>query len=127
MAETTMNYGLKCPAETDYYNVEDHNENMRKIDDAIGSRISTGVYTGNGEDEIFIPLPRKPKFVLVLRRGASLHYNSYIVGGLALENHPAHEGIDYLIIEEGGFRVRHDDSKAITTNRAGMEFFYLWG
>jgi predicted transcriptional regulator len=31
----TENYGLKKPAETDFYNVEDFNENMDKIDEEL--------------------------------------------------------------------------------------------
>lgn len=136
MAEQTTNYGLKCPLETDYYNIEDQNENMRKIDDAIASAVNVGVYVGDGAEERVISLPRTPKFVLVLNNGYGLRSGeniTHVSGGLAIAGNPAHAADDYIIIEEGGFRLRSLGQNGssnyirVNVNTTGSNYFYLWG
>lgn len=136
MAEITKNYGLKCPSDTDYYNIEDQNGNMRIIDDAIASAVNVGVYVGDGEVERFIPLPRKPKFVFVLQNGHGLRTGenvAHVAGGLALDGNPAHAADDYIIVEDGGFRLRSLGENGsshyvrVNVNATGQNYFYLWG
>ena len=136
MAEFTKNYGLTCPESTDYYNIEDQNGNMRIIDEAISATVNTGVYVGDGEVERKITLPRTPKFVLVLQNGYGLRNGdsiAHVFGGLAIAENPAHAGDDYIIIEEGGFRLRNLGSEGsskvirVEINSTGVNYFYLWG
>jgi len=136
LAEITKNYGLKCPSDTDYYNIEDHNGNMRIIDDAIASAVNVGMYVGDGETERFISLPRTPKFVLILQNGNKLRENgntTKVYGGLAVGDQPAFAADAYIIIEEGGFRLRHlngagsNSSVYVQINTTDSNYFYLWG
>ena len=47
MAEETKNLSLKKPAQTDFYNVDDFNENFQKIDDYVENQSNTNNYFGN--------------------------------------------------------------------------------
>lgn len=49
MATETTNYGLKKPAQTDAYNVDDFNDNMDKIDAALKENAADTANAGNAE------------------------------------------------------------------------------
>ena len=54
--QTTDNYGLKKPEASDFYNVEDFNENMDKIDAAIDNALSDAKDYTDDELEDYLPL-----------------------------------------------------------------------
>ena len=134
--EQTTYYKLNLPSGEDYYNIEHQNENMRALDDALETRICAGVYTGDGEEERVISLPRTPKFVLIAREGSRIEHSDSYYGGLAVAGSPArtinHEYV-YLEVVEGGFRLTHrpdiegDGFTHIRINTAGDTYHYLWG
>ncbi|MBQ3055441.1 MAG: hypothetical protein IJC88_04980 [Oscillospiraceae bacterium] len=132
--EQTTYYKLNLPSGEDYYNIEHQNENLRTLDAALFGRIGAGSYVGDGESERFIPLPRTPSFVLVMRSGSQFASENRRYGGMALEESPAiANGVAYLTVEEGGFRLKHvedvfDGSLAtMHVNSTGETYHYLWG
>ncbi|KXG78298.1 outer membrane protein assembly factor BamB family protein [Thermotalea metallivorans] len=53
MAELTQNYNLKKPGQDDFYNIEDDNSNMDKIDEALTPEADPAqVPTGNGPGKL---------------------------------------------------------------------------
>lgn len=132
--ERTTHYKLNLPGGEDYYNIEHHNENMRRLDNALDARVGAGSYTGDGEEERTFFLPRTPRFVLLLREGSRMQTENARYGGLAVTGSPAVAGERvYLEITEGGFTVTHlpyafDDSlSSVSTNSEGVVYNYLWG
>ena len=136
MAEATQNYNLTCPSETDYYNIEVQNENMRKLDAALASCINVGMYVGDGEAVQTVSLPRTPKFVLVMRNGSLISLSddgTYQYGGLAITGYPAFRADACVEITEGGFTVTHltsggsDPHVRLCLNTVGERYSYIWG
>ena len=131
--EQTTNYKLNLPSGEDYYNIEHQNENMRAIDTALSARIGAGSFVGDGESERFIPLPRTPSFVLLVREGSRFDSENARYGGLAVAGSPAvAAGRAYLTVEEGGFRLAHipdafSGLNTVHTNSTGETYHYLWG
>ena len=129
----TTNYELNLPLPSDYYHVEVQNENMEKIDHALATLIGVGTYIGDGAEARTIPLPRSPKFVLLLQNGSliSLRDEGYFqFGGLAVSGAPSERDGACITLEEGGFSVHHAPNASGTKhclNTIGERYSYIWG
>ena len=49
MATSTPNYNLKKPAPEDFYNIQDFNDNMDLIDQALAGDIDCGLFAAENE------------------------------------------------------------------------------
>lgn len=93
----TLNYRLKKPDQTDYYNVQDFDENFDAIDEAIKgveensdkednnllqkihkrTIMATGSYVGNGKKEFTLNFQFTPKHVRILGTAGTHDYSQH--------------------------------------------------
>ena len=127
MATYTPNYGLHQWVPEDNFQRTDFNEDLQKIDMALGakSEIVIGVYTGNGGSSQTIYLGFQPKAVLVENQLGQRTYNSGIHGGLATPDMPLkYNDTMAMEIYSSGFRVYYTQYQS-NTNASGEKFIYV--
>ena len=114
--------------------VEEFNEAMHNIDEAVGAKVQmlVGSYTGDDAAERTISLGVTPKAVFVCDQRGTMGYvptgNFTAYGGLALPNHPVeYSGVKALEIVEGGFKVffTKNGNFAANTNYSSFRFNYV--
>ena len=126
MASYTPNYGLHQWVPEDDFLRTDFNEDLSKLDTALGAKCEMchGAYVGDGADSQFISLGFTPKAVLVAYLG---NYREHY-GGLAVEGYPATlANQPILATEEGGMRVYRVSigGSSANLNYQGTSYFYL--
>ena len=114
--------------------VEEFNEAMHNIDEAVGLKVQmiVGSYTGDRAPERTISLGVTPKAVFVCDQRGAMGYiptgNYAAYGGLALPNHPVeYTGLKALEIVEGGFKVfgAYNGNFIATTNDSNYSYNYV--
>ena len=140
MANYTEHYQLHQWEPEDPFLRTDFNEDLEKIDTALGAipRIVSGAYIGDGAASRTIKLDFTHRMVYVCSDyGTVFDTSPYHVnyhGGLALQDYPAQaRDVAYLSIVTNGFRVIHQEiissgSDYITyygtnTNQSGYRYF----
>ncbi|MBM6927425.1 hypothetical protein [Pseudoflavonifractor phocaeensis] len=115
MATYTPNYGLHQWVPEDNFQRTDFNEDLSKIDTALGGKtgIVTGTYTGNGSSQS-ITLGFRPKAVIVKDRDD--YENTYHTNQITYTPCVAIDGAagDSIIIQSDGFGVT--SNKTVNTN-----------
>ena len=113
--------------------VEEFNEAMHNIDEAVGTKVQmlVGSYTGDNAAERTISLGVTPKAVLVCDQRGAMGYpitgREEGYGGLALQNNPVTlRGLTVLEIVNGGFKVFFtDNSLTCRTNHSNSRYNYI--
>jgi len=133
-SEYTSNYSLPQWDMDDRILVEEFNEALHNIDDALSikAQVRFGSYEGDGNAERTIALGVTPKAVLLLSAdGASSYYSSSkwnAYGGLALAGSDVTRGsYTILRIVTNGFKVymTGDSNDSIATNQSGVSYNYI--
>ena len=127
MATYTSNYGLHQWAPEDNFLRTDFNEDLKKIDTALGgkadgtetqaaldkkSEVVTGNYTGNGGSQT-INLGFRPAAVLI-----SLGYQNYFEARFAMDG-----DISYITMTNTGFRLQYEQNSRV--NNQGRSYLFL--
>ena len=142
----TENLGLHSWVRSDPFRMDEFNENVSKIDKAVGGKaeqseldrvdaaavkFACDIYTGDGRTDRFIELGFTPKVVFV---GCGPHGQFYITnnagyfGGVAMRDNPAHSGtLKYIEIVENGFLVsaHGSGSSSWTANHNNGTYLYF--
>ena len=127
----TQNYQLHSWVPGDKFLRAEMNENFAKLDGA--SRVSTGSYVGDGQEDRTVALGFTPRLVLVMDQVGWLRQSNDSYGGLAVPGVPAlytyaSTGYETVAVVEGGFRV-HDKEVVsrlwVRTNSTGRKYCYL--
>ena len=114
--------------------VEEFNEAMHNIDEAVGQKVQMiiGSYTGDNAAERTISLGVTPKAVLVADQRGAMGYlptgNIAAYGGLALPNRPVvYTDLKALEIVEGGFKVFYINGGnfSAATNDSNYSYNYV--
>ena len=134
-SNSTPNYSLPQWEMDDRILVEDFNEAMHNIDEALSlkAQVIIGSYEGDGSAERTITLGKTPKAVLVMSaRGEVTHYaatSKYICyGGLALAGSPVSvDGQSAITVVNNGFKVYRDNLHGphIYTNEENLTYNYI--
>lgn len=141
MASYTTHYGLHQWVPEDDFLRTDFNEDLEKIDTALGeicetadskATIITGIYTGDGAEERTISLGFQPKALYICTEGglAGTSSGSYMIyGGLAFPGHPiVDEGhVDNVAVEivSSGFQLFMDTYRKTNVNGRTYHYFAL--
>lgn len=90
MATYTEHYQLHQWEGSDPFLRTDFNEDLEKIDTALGAlsvdRIAQGSYVGDGTNDRIIQLPFAPKFVIVFGHYCSGPYDNYMLSIITEED-----------------------------------------
>ena len=113
--------------------VEEFNEAMHNIDEAVGLKVQmiVGSYTGDNAPERTISLGVTPKAVFVCDQRGSTGIpsasNFTLCGGLALPNNPVEYVLKAVEIVAGGFKVFSGKSgnTYVRTNDSNFRFNYV--
>ena len=113
--------------------VEEFNEAMHNIDEAVGLKVQmiVGSYTGDNAPERTISLGVTPKAVFVCDQRGSTGIpsasNFTLCGGLALPNNPVEHVLKAVEIVAGGFKVFSGKSGStyVRTNDSNFRFNYV--
>ena len=134
MATYTPNYGLHQWEGGDNFLRTDFNEDLQKIDAALGEKaeISRGIYTGNGLATQSINLGFQPAVVYVCTSTGLINTGKMNYGGLALYGHPLTQYQDgeypALVLTDHGFTVYYTKISAsdfVNTNAANTNYYYI--
>ena len=128
MANYTEHYQLHQWEPGDAFLRTDFNEDLEKIDTALGAlsvdRIAQGSYVGDGTNDRIIQLPFAPEFVIIL---GYLHDSAAIeiitkTAYRSVDTDYCGDGSDYRILLEGNsIRIRHYNSD----NQKGKTIHYI--
>lgn len=136
MASYTTHYGLHQWVPEDNFLRTDFNEDLEKIDTALGEIAETadgkvsvvfGSYTGDTAKERFINLGFRPVAVYCCTSNGiagALEGNEYCYGGLAFSGHPVRQGTDLISIETNGFRI-YQPNIYTRTNEINTTYHYI--
>ena len=134
-SNSTPNYSLPQWEMDDRILVEDFNEAMHSIDEALSlkAQVIFGSYEGDGSAERTITLGKTPKAVLVMSaRGEVSHYAATSIyncyGGLALAGSPVSiDGQSAIAVVNNGFKVYRDNLHGphIYTNEENLTYNYI--
>ena len=131
---STPNYSLPQWEMDDRILMEDFNEAMHNIDEALSlkAQVIIGSYEGDGSAERTITLGKTPKAVLVADNRATMGFpltgSITAYGGLALLNAPVtYTGLKALEIVEGGFKVfcAKNSNFIAATNDSNYTYNYI--
>jgi hypothetical protein len=126
----TENYQLHSWEPGDDFLRTEFNENFSLIDAAIGGKVVSGAYTGDGTASRTVPLGFTPIAVLVMTAGGQVYDVYRLYGGLAVTGSPVVQsgsGKAAVAVTEGGFTVSYLASGSYTadTNEKGTVYHYL--
>lgn len=132
MANYTPNYQLHQWEPEDPFLRSDFNEDLAKIDEALGTSsiepIAKGSYIGDGTNDRIIQLPFEPEFVIVFGHYCSGLYDNYMLSIITEEDNRSIAfsdcggGLGYnLLLENNTLKVQ----KAAYNNTTGKTVRYI--
>ena len=130
MVSYTQHYQLHQWASTDDFLRTDFNEDLEKIDTALGGKpeIVTGAYSGNGNETQDIALGFQPLALIVISQSGMTNTTYHCYGGLALPGTPCYfNNLNAIELTSTGFRARYRDfsGTSVSTNKSNTLYFYL--
>ncbi len=126
-SQKTEHYQLHQWQPSDEVLREEFNQNFSRLDTALGERIVTGSYVGDGTKDRLISLPFTPQAVILATNYAEMYHHPRTAGGIFTAEHQltSNEGNSMAAkVVENGIIVTFNDAYSFT-NWNNRTFYYI--